>query len=99
MHFFLNRNYRNSTKLGLTLVFCTFLGSLNASTPVDRHSTNPFYSIDATYSNGSIKNENNEAVVGGCTLRASTTIIRRTYQQRLLVNSADLISQRRNRGG
>lgn len=64
MHFFLNRNYRNSTKLGLTLVFCTFLGSLNASTPVDRHSTNPFYSIDATYSNGSIKNENNEAVVG-----------------------------------
>lgn len=64
MNLSLLRNYRNCTKLGLTLVFWTFLSSLNASTPVDRHSTNPFYSIDATYSHGSIKNENNEAVVG-----------------------------------
>ncbi|WP_223110856.1 SusC/RagA family TonB-linked outer membrane protein [Sphingobacterium hotanense] len=64
MNLSLHRNYRNCTKLGLTLVMCSFLGSLYASKPVDRHSTNPFYSIDATYSNGAIKNENNEAVVG-----------------------------------
>lgn len=64
MNLSLLRNYRNCTKLGLTLVMCSFLGSLYASKPVDRHSTNPFYSIDATYSNGAIKNENNEAVVG-----------------------------------
>lgn len=64
MNLFLLRNYRNCTKLGLTLVLSSFLGSSNASTPVDSHSTNPIYSIDVTYSNGSIKNENNEAVVG-----------------------------------
>lgn len=64
MNLFLLRNYRNCTKLGLTLVLSSFLGSSNASTPVDSHSTNPIYTIDVTYSNGSIKNENNEAVVG-----------------------------------
>ncbi len=64
MNLFLLRNYRNCTKLGLTLVLSSFLGSSNASTPVDSHSTIPIYSIDVTYSNGSIKNENNEAVVG-----------------------------------